>query len=218
MKKISILLMLAAILTACSGTKITGAWKNPKQPPKAYSSVFVASLSSNTIVRSTVENDIASELQKQGDTAYKSMDEFPPGINKDSVTKDDILGSMRNKKAGAILTVSLIRKETESRYVPGSGFAYEPFPRYPYYSDFSGYYSYRHPQVFSPGYYEQDKTYYIETNLYDSATEQLVWSAQSRTYNPTDIKSFSKEFSKIIVAKLEEDGMLKASVVLSGTK
>jgi hypothetical protein len=218
MKKLILSFAAVVFLFSCSSTKITGAWKNPKQPEKTYSSMFVASLTSNTLVRATVENDIASALAKQGITTYKSMDEFPPGVKKDSLTKEDILGRMHNKKADAILTISLIRKETESRYLQDGGQPYAPFPLYPYYSDFGGYYSHWYPYAYSPGYYAQDKTYYMETNLYDSATEQLVWSAQSRTYNPTDLKDFSREFSKIIVAKLKEDGILKPSVNLSSRK
>jgi hypothetical protein len=218
MKKVFISFVAIAFLFSCSSTKITGAWKNPKQPAKTYSSIFVASLSSNSVARATVENDMASALEKQGIASYKSMDEFPPGVKKDSVTKEEILGRMRNKKADGILTISLIRKETESHYMPGGGIPYAPFPMYPYYSDFGGYYSHWYPYAYSPGYYEQDKAYYIETNLYDSATEQLVWSAQSRTYNPTDLKDFSKDFSKTIVAKLKEDGMLKSSANLSSKK
>lgn len=211
-------LVVFAFMLSCTSTKITGAWKNPKLPARPFSSMFVASLSSNTTARATVENDIALTLEKQGITAYKSMDEFPPGVKKDSVTKEDILASMRNRKADAILTVSLIRKETESRYVPDAGVPYSPFQIYPYYSDFGGYYTHWQPYVYTPGYYEQNKIYYIETNLYDSATEKLVWSAQSKTYNPTDLQNFSREFSKIIVAKLKEDGMLKPSALLSSGK
>ena len=219
MKKLIAYFSLAATLASClSSTQITGSWKNPKQPAKAYSNVFVASLTSESVVRATVESDIASALEKQGITSYKSIDEFPPGIKKDSLTKEDILGRMHTKKADAILTVSLVRKETESRYVPGAGVPYVPFHIYPYYPDFGGYYSYWSPFIYNPGYYVQDRTYYMETNLYDSSTEQLVWSAQSRTYNPTDLKDFSKNLSKIIVAKLKEDGMLKPSANLSSRK
>lgn len=217
MKKMLTLFTAAVLVYSCSSTKITGSWKSPKQPVKTYSSVFVVSLSSNNTVRGTIENDLALALEKQEIISYKGMDEFPPGVKKDSVSKDDILGSMRNKKADAILTVSLIRKETESRYVPGSGVPYAPVPIYSYYSDFSGYYSYWQPYIYSPGYYEQSRSYYMETNLYDSGTEQLVWSAQSRTYNPIDINDFSLEFSRIIVAKLKEDGMLKPAAI-SGTR
>jgi hypothetical protein len=216
MKKIVFLSFFFIFLAACTTTKITGAWKNPKQE-KTYSGVFVAALTSNTIARATIENDLVEMLEKQSIHSYKSMDEFPPGIQKDSLTKEDILSRMKKNKSEAILTVSLIRKETETRYIPNDGYPYTPF-HYPYYGDLWGYYSYWYPYLYGPGYYETDKIYFIETNLYDCYTEQLVWSAQSRTYNPADLQAFSKEFSKIIVNKLKDDGMLKAASDLSSKK
>ena len=212
MKKIFFYLLPVVMLIACvESTKITGAWKNPKQPVKSYSSIFVASLTSNTVARATIENNLSAALEKEGIAVYRSMDEFPPGIKKDSLTKDEIMRRMKNKKSDAILTVSLIRSETESQYFPDGGYPYAPFPRYGWYGDFWGYYSYWYPSFYSPGYYVQDKIYYMESNLYDAATEQVVWSAQSRTYNPSDVENFSKEFSRVIVSKLKEDGMLKTS-------
>lgn len=156
-------------------THITGAWMNPKISGMTYSSIFIASLTSDNIARATVENDIAAELAKRGIAAFKSMDEFPPGIRKDSLSREDILSRMRSKKANAILTVSVIRKETESRYVPGAYTPYESFLRYPFYADFWRYYSYWYPHFYEPGYYIKDEVYFIETNFYESSTEQLIW-------------------------------------------
>ena len=216
MKKIIVTSVIAAFLAACSSTtQITGAWKNPKHASKAYASIFVASLSSDNVARATVESDIAGALERQGISVYKSMDEFPPSVRKDSMTKEDIIARMRNKNAGAILTITLLRKETESRYINDPVMPYTPFPRFSYYYDFGGYYSYWHPYMLSQGYYEQNHVYYLETNLYDSETEQLVWSAQSKTYDPVNLQSFSQEFSKVIVQKLKEDGLLKPRTDIS---
>ena len=77
-----------------------------------------------------------------------------------------------------------------------------------FYGGFYNYYNYRYPAVYDPGYYTQDKTYFLETNLYDAETEKLLWSAQSRTYNPIDIDSFSEEFAGIIVARLKKEGLI----------
>ena len=209
MKKIVGYLTIVVFFVSCMpATKITGAWKNPKQLSKNYSSIFIVSLSSNNVARSTVEADMAAAFAKEKIATYKGMDEFPPGIQKDSLDKEEILSKVKNKKTDAIMTISLIRKEAESRYVQGN-YPYEPFPRYGYYSDFSGYYSFWSPYMRNSGYYVQDKTYYLETNLYDASSEQLIWSAQSQTYNPGSLQSFSKAFSKLIVAKLKSDGMFK---------
>jgi hypothetical protein len=218
MKKILSSFTLILFLISCKPTtQITGTWKNPKQPVKNYSNIFIASLSSNSVARSTVETDMAAAFEKENISTYKGVDEFTLGIQKDSLTREEILSVVRNKKSDAILTITLIRKETDSRYVKGDR-AYAPFPHFAYYGDFTGYYSFWYPSVNMQGYYVRDKSYYLETNLYDGASEQLIWSAQSKTYNPVSLQSFSKEFSKLIVAKLKSDGMLKPMSDLSGRK
>jgi hypothetical protein len=118
---------------------------------------------------------------------------------------------VNGKNMDAILTLSTVKQETQTRYVPGSS-PYSPLG-YPYYNDFWGYYSYWYPRFYAPGYYVLDKIYYIEVNLYDTQTEKLVWSAQSKTYNPDDLPSFSREFSDVIADKLKNDGMISKAAL-----
>jgi len=48
----------------------------------------------------------------------------------------------------------------------------------------------------------------METNLYDAASEELVWSAQSETYSPIDLPTFAQEFADIIISKMKKDGVI----------
>jgi hypothetical protein len=47
--------------------------------------------------------------------------------------------------------------------------------------------------------------YYLESNLYDVSSEQLVWSVQSETINPSSLADFSKSYTKALVKALEKD-------------
>ena len=62
--------------------------------------------------------------------------------------------------------------------------------------------------MYDPGYYATDKNYYLEINLYDAKTEELVWSAQSETTNPSSIETFSNSFSQLVVNQLIKDGLI----------
>ncbi len=55
-----------------------------------------------------------------------------------TTVEEEIFNSVKSRGADAILTVSIIDRETESRYVPGS-YAYSPYPAYAYYGSFRGY-------------------------------------------------------------------------------
>jgi hypothetical protein len=207
-------LIVIGLLSSCSpSSQITGSWINPKGLAK-YSDIMVAGMCSSVEAKNTVETDLAAALTGKGIQVTKSLDVFPPNFGKD-ITKEEMLSKIRNKGSDAILTVTLVDKTTESRYSPGT-MAYAPMPIY---SRFWGYYSYWYPTMYnSPGYYTQDRVYYLETNLYDARSEDLVWSAQSETYNPKDLSGFSQSLANQIVNKLEKDGLLQSSKLNAPSK
>jgi hypothetical protein len=209
MKRIIFGILVIPFLFCCGPTtKITASWKNPDQPDKSYSSFFVAALTRDVIAKSTAENDIAGELEKYKVSVTRSLGAFQPGIKKDSLTLEEILSYVRSNSIQSILSVSILKKSTVTRYVPGS-YSYAPLATYTYYSRFGYYYTHWSPYLYDPGYYTKEDVYFMETNLYDAATEALVWSAQSKTYDASGMNPFSREFSKTIVTKLAAEGLIK---------
>jgi hypothetical protein len=208
-KSIAVTLSLA-LFSCVTTTRITGSWANPKRATPAYSSIFVVAFTKNALAKSTVESDMATNLNHYGVATMKSIEEFPLRLN-DSIDTKALMTKVKEKQAEGILTISLIKKETDSRYLPGTC-VYRPV--YYYYGRLWDYYSYWYPCVYSPGYYINNEIYFIEVNLYDAKSEELVWSAQSEIYNPIGLTSFSRDFSYKIVKQLRRDGLLKpASIV-----
>jgi hypothetical protein len=71
---------------------------------------------------------------------------------------------------------------------------------------FGGYYGYMAPSIYStPGYTTTDKTYFMEARLFEAASENMVWSAQSEAYNPSKIDKFSKDYSSMLVEQMQKD-------------
>jgi len=198
MKTLLIIMLPVLILASCAtDSKITSSWKSKKRT-KLYHDVVVLALTQDINAKELVENDLTTALQKKNVVVKPSLDVLPQAFSKET-SKDQTLKKIRATGADAILTVSLINKETQRRFVPGSpGFA----------PGFWGYYSYWSPTVYSPGYYTEDRVYYIETNLYDAASDELIWSAQSETYNPASLTGFSKELATLLANKLEKDNII----------
>ncbi len=200
------LLLFIPFLFCCTpATKVTATWKNPSAS-KSYHSIFIATLSSNTVSRSTIETEMANAFAKKGLVTIKSIDEIPPTFKQDSTSKSALLEKIKSTGSEAILTISLLKKATESRYVSGG---YSPASHYGYYSSFGGYYSYAYPNAYSPGYYENEDVYYLETNLYDSQTEMLVWSAQSKTESYGSHLSLAKEYAAIMVDQMMRENIIR---------
>ena len=208
------LLIMVGVMALCYGcspnTTITGSWINPsaKGKPVSGKSVFIASLSRSIEVRNTLEDALAKAATERNIPAVKSTSYFTPDFYQTTPSRELLLSRIAKTGAGTIMTVALIDKESETRYVPGSA-GYAPFPNYRWYGGFYSYYNYWRGTFYEPGYYVTDKTYFMETNIYDAKTDELIWSAQSQTVNPGTIQRFAKEYPKILIERMISDGLLQ---------
>lgn len=203
-----IMIVLVACVSCAPATEITGSWKNPKQPKKPFNTIMITALTQDLSARQTVENNLAAAFTANGVKTMKSIDAIPPDfLNDKNIDKKELLSKIRKTGASGILTVTLINKETANRYVPGT-YRYAPITRYQYYGRFSGYFTTWYPVASTPGYYVEDQVYFIETNLYDATSEDLIWSAQSQTYDPDGLTQFSKDFAEVVVTKMKKDGIV----------
>ena len=203
------MLLLALFISACgSTTSITGSYKAPGVTQVAYKKIFISVLNSDPSIRQTVETNIANYLSSKGYASVKSTDVFTPNFHSSGGdnNQDTVLRKIRATNCDAILTIAMVNKETETRYVPGSGRVY-PYG-VGYYGTFGAYYGYGYKRFYSPGYYTTDKIYYLETNLYDAATERLVWSAQSKTYNPSSLDDFLQGYEKAMTKQVARDNLI----------
>ena len=196
------------MLNSCtsSSTVITGTWSS-NDIEKDYSNIMVSALTSDMAFRRSLEEEIAESIDDNDNNAVTSIDILPAELVKEKTRKVEILNNVRDEGVDAILTVSLIDQDTETRYMPGS-IAYTPYPAYTYYGTYWTYYDYWYPRFRRTGYYTTERTYFIETNLYDSETEELVWSAQSRTYDPANLEGFTREFANEIASQLERENII----------
>ena len=202
-------LTIFLILSCGSSTETIGSWKSDNIPAeRAYQKVFIAALTPNVNVRNSIENSLAAAAREKGVEVVTSHQVFPQQFTSENQpSKEEILNKVKEQNARAIFTVALKDKESETRYVPGST-TYAPMS-HGYYGRFNTYYNTVYPVTYDPGYYTEDKIYYLESNLYDTQTEELLWSAQSKTVNPSIVESFAKDYTKTIIKELVRDGVLK---------
>lgn len=216
MRTINYVFILAVVLVfiSCSSSqKVLSSWVNKEElKGKKYSKVFIAVLTQNTSSKTILEYDLAATLNEQGYQTVKSTDALSGSFRDNpNLSKDDVLAKVRETNCDVILTVTLLDSKTETRYVPGTSVyaSYAPYPAYGYYGGFGTYYGYYAPAIYSSGYYTTDKTYFLESNLFDAATEKILWSVQSSTYNPDNIKEFSSRYCKLLVSQAKDDELLK---------
>ncbi|HWA33189.1 MAG TPA: hypothetical protein VG737_03615 [Cyclobacteriaceae bacterium] len=218
--------IVIALLNSCATrrptTNITGSWKEPAG--KAYQNFLVAVLAKNLPARSSIEGDMVRDLKREKVKASKSLDILGHDEKLDTPEqKRAAVDKIKTMDYDAIIVVTLLKKTEESRYVPGttsytpanigvgtgyynpvtnestSGGSYGPFGIY--YMDASSAYN-------TPGYYEKDQIYFVQSNMYDARTEKLVWSAQSDTFYSGDLATASNDFAHVMVQDLKNSNLI----------
>ncbi|WP_141107345.1 hypothetical protein [Belliella buryatensis] len=202
---------LLILSTSCAPTtQITATWKS-EEAKSGYNSIYIAALTEDLQIRQNVEHEFASRLQNRNVSTTKSIDNLTPDFfDSGEPSKDKILEAIKSTSSEAIMTITLIDIEEEERYIPGGqvGPVFAPMGRFGYYGNFGGYFNHWHGAGWNQGYYTTDKKYFMETNLYDSESLKLLWSAQSRTLNPNDISGFAREYVDALKKELRKEGLV----------
>jgi hypothetical protein len=201
------------LLNACApSVQSDGVWVNKdKIQGKSFKKIFIVVMSDNIEARSRLETDLADAATARGYEAVKSMDVMPPSLTDNKKpTKEDVVSKVKGSGCDAVFMASLLRKEENVHYVPGTT-AYTMMPYYTWSGNYFGYYNNWYPTVHNPGYYQKEKSYFMQSNLYDAATEELMWSVQSEVFNPSSLNNFSKSYMNTLVKQLTRQNLLKKS-------
>ena len=215
-KLLTVLVLTILFFSCAPSQKITTSWVNPDRSQKKYTTVFVAALIQNNPVKYALEADLGAAAKARGFNVVKGYEIFPPNFNKENMRdRDLVLKLIRDRGCDVILAIAVIDQKSETYYVPGAvsvsvGYApyagYGPYGSYGAYgTGFYGYYNYWQPTIYSPGYYTTDKTYFIEANAYDTETQQLIWSVQSKADNPAGIEKSSKEYTEMLFEQFDKE-------------
>jgi hypothetical protein len=206
LKIISLLLFVLFIYGCGPSQKITGSWASPEAKSFGpYTKVFVMVLSQNKTANYNIESQMAKILISKGFKVVKSNDIYPPSFSAtQDFTKEQLAESIGKTGCDAILMLALLDSKEVETYNPGT--VYAPV-NYGYYGGYYSYYNHYYPQVYSPGYYSVDKTYYLEANMYDLKADKLVWSIQSEARNPKDLSSWFKDYSVMLMNHLKSKGL-----------
>jgi hypothetical protein len=205
MKKIIALLFLTSFMVSCGPSqKVTSSWVNKEVPAGAkYKTIFILALVQNQSAKNIIETDLAKAAEAKGMKVYKSSEVFAPNFTKENLPdKQTILEKVKSLGCEGVLSIGLVDKQSETRYVPGTTM-YTPYMGYG--MGFGGYYGYMGSTMYNPGYYTEEKTYFMEANLFDVASEKLIWSAQSEAYNPSSISKFSRDYTAVIADRINKD-------------
>jgi hypothetical protein len=207
---VSLLLTTIMMFSCTSSSELSGIWVNKeKMQNKSYKKIYVVAETADIQARKAIEGALAAKAEEKGFEVISSIDALPPSLSDVSFPDKEILiKSVKASGCDAAFVVTLLRKEESVRYTPGTT-AYTPLPYYSWNGSFVNYYDYWRPSVTTPGYYTNNQNYFLQSNLYDTQTDELMISIQSELFNPTSLNKFSKDFVDDLVSKMKKEGLLK---------
>ena len=207
MKNIKWCALILLLAAGCSSSKLTHSWKAENIVPKHYSKILVLGLINepDLTLREKMEAHIMDDLKALGYTAICSCDEFNPKAF-ENMSEQQTLDKFSNSGIDAVLTIVLLDKTKEKYYVP-SMIRYSPYTIYR--DRFWGYYRTMYDRVYTPGYYVESTKYFWESNFYEMGNKNMLYSAQSQSFDPSSAQTLGHEYGKMIVKDMLKQNILK---------
>jgi hypothetical protein len=78
----------------------------------------------------------------------------------------------------------------------------------PTYTDLWGYWGSYGPAMTSPGYVVDRTTLLVGTDLFDGSTGKVVYTAESKSFDPSSRNQVIRELTKLLVKDLTKRGLL----------
>ena len=184
-QKENIIIVTAAVClifaVSCSLTNMNAVWKDPQYEGGRLKNVLVIGGSKNQVVRRIFEDEFTAKLKARGTDAIPSYRIFP---SEKDLDKAAIESKSRDLGIDSMLVARVVDTKTRREITPTP---YSSYYRDTYFYDWPNRYSRFYSGSFSARYYD-DRRYYseyevvnLETNIYDTQTGNLIWSALSDT-------------------------------------
>ncbi len=205
------LFYVLTITTSCSSLKITTSWKDRDGVPSNYNKILVLGLTTENdrSIQENIENHFVADLKELGYRAIGSLSEYGPKAF-ENMDEASALQKLKISGVDAIVTIVLLDKDRERKYVPGNIY-YSPYGYY--YNRFWGYSTTIYRRIYEPGYYVTNTKYFWESNLYDmrNMSQTLVYSVQSQSFDPASSQSLGHQYGKLIVGDMVKKNVLQTT-------
>jgi hypothetical protein len=188
--------------TGCgSSTEFTKNWKDPDFRGERFKEILVVGMSSDNIARGVMEGAFVRAFGQYDIRARMGMEVFPPLLFKEKLSKEEAKERVHSSGADAVLLISLLDAKDTEWYVPGA-VVYTPAPGS---MSMYGYWYSSYNTIYTQGYYGSTKEYVLQSNLYRTEDERLIWAARSTTTNPSSLESAAKAYSGMVVERMVRD-------------
>jgi hypothetical protein len=213
----SIFIMLSVMLAAaCSpAIKVKDTWTPPNLEAQRFNKIGVVMISDNEATKDKIESLISEKMRSLNYPVVPTFTLFPFAGNKEveagmNMSEDERQAYIRERvnkfNFEAILIISVLGSEENFKSKPSVGVGVSAPMNY-YDANYTQYWSYASVYAATPSYYKATD-YYLESSLFDVATEELHWTAQFDISDPKSITKISEQFAERLIQVMIKDGVL----------
>ncbi len=205
------------LISGCaSNTKLSNTWSDPGNTA-SYNEILIVGISDSEQKRRAYESFFIASFQGKGINAVASYTVIDHKIElnlegeKGSLRKI-VKSAIKDSDIDAVLVTHVVSIEEEDIYRPSMD--YQPvyssaYYSRPHYGGMYGYHGYVTAYVQQPGYYTEERTYVLESNLYDVKSGELVWTTRSKTFAPDSMEQAINDISSLIIADLKSRKLIR---------
>jgi len=205
MKTSFYIIITAAILSffGCSNTVVTGSWADPHYTNQ-IKNVFIVGVTKSDATRRIFEDQFSKALQSYGIKANVSYNDLP---DLQSTNKEMISKKISTYNADSVLITRVLGRQAKEEHFPGvlHGNKYSPDS---YSSRWDTFYDRSFDVLYEPPSVMAYELITLESNLYDSQSGDLIWSAQLETVKDEKINRTISDFITSVTKDLQEKGLL----------
>jgi hypothetical protein len=189
------------LLAGCASTQITTAWKDKAYTGGPLKNVMVICVSEKMETRKMFEEHFVESFKSHGVNAVTSFSELP--ADKEA-QKEMIKRKAQELGMEAVFITHLVGVKEKEIYHPPTYDAYPPS----YYRHFGHYYNHTSWYHRYSGYHSTHEAVHLESNLYNTATEALIWMASSETLDAKDVQQVIDSLSVEVMKNLRKNGLI----------
>lgn len=183
------------LLGACyASTTVDQVWTTPVRAEPPMQRVVTIMISPNVTMRRASEDRLAIDLAKQGVQATPGYQVFQDGAT-DVQQLEPMKAHLKELGYDGVVTMRIVEREQQLETAPAT---------------FDGYWGYWGPGYwggYSGGYVYTETIYRVESAAYSLRNGQLLWTALTKTVDPSSSHDLVKETTKIIASQLTERGL-----------
>ncbi|MCP4334661.1 MAG: hypothetical protein GY785_18565 [Gammaproteobacteria bacterium] len=195
--RMTCLLLTGLILGACASTRPILEWRDEGFSGQLNHILVIAAMDEVTH-RHSIEDGYVEALTAIPVTAVPSYTLIDNDLE---LSRETVDAAIEGQGFDAVLVTRLLGVEEVEEY--------QPPVTYDHYRSYHRYYQ-RSLDYSSPGYYRKYKILRLETNLYDTATQELIWSMQSETIDPSAPQDVIKAQILLTIERLTRGGLIAA--------